>query len=83
LENYKSNQLGAKMDYRTGLMQAIMDLGNRSLADPYSPIPNWNPNQQQGGGVDARIARLREMLQSGDLNQNQRTRIRDRIQGLR
>jgi Spy/CpxP family protein refolding chaperone len=70
------------MDYRTGLMQSIMDLGTRSLADPYSPIPNWDPGQQQGGG-DERIARLREMLQSGNLNQNQRSRIRDRIQGLR
>lgn len=84
---------GAYTGYANAMQQAVLDLANRQMQDPYSAVPNYYDwmtgestiagEQGAGGGGADRLARLRELLRTGDLNQRQRERIRTRVQGLR
>lgn len=91
----QQKQLGTQQAYASyadQMQQAILDLANRQMQDPYSAVPNyydWQTGQseianQPGGSQGSdRLARLRQLLQTGDLTNRQRQRVRTRIQGLR
>jgi len=50
LQQFQGGMLGARTDFRSQLMQALMDLAQRSQGQSNLPLPNFGPWGRLGGG---------------------------------